>query len=210
LLVQAGIKQQLTEALEQEIIRVYGVDPETSEDYPRIINERNLKRLATMLEGVNIVFGGKVNEDDCYLSPTLIDEPDLDSLVMKGEIFGPILPILVYKNRSDINKVITTYEKPLSFYVFSNNRNFVKQILTSYSFGGGAVNDTLIQFGNHRLPFGGVGDSGMGAYHGRLGFDTFSHQKAIVKKGNWLDIPIRYAPYKGKLKQLKALFKFFS
>lgn len=209
ILVKAEIKDKLIEALKQQIIRAYGEDPETSADYPRIINIRNTERLIDLMEGSNVVFGGNYNREHNYVAPTLIDEPSLESKVMGSEIFGPILPILSYHDQKDIDRIIDSFEKPLSLYVFSNRRSFVDSILNCYSFGGGAVNDPLIHFGNHRLPFGGVGASGMGAYHGKSGFDTFSHHKSIAKRGNWIDPPVRYAPYKGKLKLIKLFFKYF-
>ena len=128
---------------------------------------------------------------------------------MQEEIFGPILPILTYKKESEIAAVISRFEKPLALYVFSENPGFQKRIIQNYSFGGGCVNDTIIHFANKRLPFGGVGHSGIGAYHGNLSFDTFSHQKSIVKKANWLDLPLRYAPYQDKLATIRKILKWF-
>jgi len=208
LLVHSSVKAQLISDLKTKITKAYGVNPQESEDYPRIINAANLSRLTTMLTDSKVVFGGSYDISDCYLAPTLIDEPSMDSEVMKDEIFGPILPILSYETEEDIQSVLSQYDKPLGFYVFSNNKSFYKKMIETYSFGGGTINDTMIHFGNSKLPFGGVGESGIGAYHGRLGFDTFSHKKGIVIKGNWLDIPLRYAPYTNKLKKLKRLFKF--
>jgi aldehyde dehydrogenase (NAD+) len=208
LLVHSSIKAQLISDLKTEIIKAYGENPQTSSDYPRIVNATHLSRLTSMLTDSNVIFGGTYDVSDSYLAPTLIDEPSLDSEVMKDEIFGPILPILSYETESDIDSVLSQYEKPLGFYVFSNDTSFYKKMIETYSFGGGTVNDTMVQFGNSRLPFGGVGESGIGAYHGRLGFDTFSHKKGIVIKANWIDIPLRYAPHKNKLKKLKLLFKF--
>ncbi len=210
LIVKSNIKQKLIEALKAEITKRYGENPEKSVDLPRMINEKNTLRLANMLKGVNVIFGGTINENSRYCAPTLVDEPDLTSDMMQDEIFGPILPILSYHTEKDIETIIWNFEKPLALYVFSNTKSFIKQILNKYSFGGGAINDPLIQFGNHKLPFGGVGASGMGAYHGKLGFDAFSHNKSIIKRGNWTDPPIRYAPYKGKLKLIKKMFKWFS
>lgn len=210
IIAKSNIKSDLIEALKAEIKRAYGENPKASSDLARIINTRNLERLTAMLDGETIVCGGDFNTEDCYLSPTLIDNPSLESTVMKDEIFGPILPVLTYDTEADIESIIWNYEKPLSFYIFSKKKAFINQLLQKYSFGGGAVNDPLIHFGNHRLPFGGVGASGMGAYHGKLGFDTFSHSKAIVKRGNWIDPPVRYAPYTGKLKLLKLMFKWLS
>ena len=210
LLVHDSVKSQLISDLKTEIIKAYGTNPQTSADYPRIVNTTHLSRLTTMLKDSDVVFGGTFDNSDCYLAPTLIDQPSLDSEVMKGEIFGPILPILSYETENDIQSVLNHYDKPLGFYVFSTDSSFYKKMIETYSFGGGTINDTMIHFGNSKLPFGGVGESGIGAYHGRLGFDTFSHKKGIVIKSNWLDIPLRYAPYTNKLKKLKQLFKFLS
>ncbi|WP_445452297.1 aldehyde dehydrogenase [Flavobacterium sp. 25HG05S-40] len=210
LLVSEKIKPALITHLKTEIINAYGENPEKSADFPRIINEKNWKRLTAMLANENIIFGGQTNINDCYLAPTLIEEPNLNSLVMKEEIFGPILPILSYKNESEMERIISSYEKPLSLFVFTDNNAFAQKIIQNLSFGGGCINDTVIHFSNNRLPFGGVGHSGIGAYHGQRSFTTFSHQKAIIKKGNWLDIPIRYAPYEGKLKILRGLLKWLT
>jgi aldehyde dehydrogenase (NAD+) len=210
LIVKSTIKQKLIEALKFEIVKSYGEDSSKSPDFPRIINEHNLDRLIHLIKDSKIIFGGTANKKGNYLSPTLIDEPNLDSELMKHEIFGPVLPILSFKTLDDIDNIINTIEKPLSLYVFSNKKAFVTRVLNTYSFGSGVINDTLIQFGNHRLPFGGVGESGIGFYHGKHSFDTFSHKKPIVKKGNWLDFTMRYAPYKNKLKLIKTFFKWFS
>lgn len=208
ILIDSTIKKKFYKVLEDEIISAYSKNPQQSADFARIINEKNFNRLAEMLVDENCVIGGETNIEDLYISPTIIDEPRLDSKVMEDEIFGPILPVISFKNLDDINSIIRRYSKPLSLYVFSTNSAQAKQLIKQYSFGGGCINDTVIHFANHRLPFGGVGNSGIGAYHGKYTFDTFSHKKAIVKKGNWLDIPLRYAPYKGKLKQLKSLLKW--
>ena len=210
LLVSNKIKSDFIELIKKEIIGAYGENPETSPDFPRIINQKNWNRLTEMLKGESILAGGKSNIQDYYLAPTLLDEPSLDSLVMKDEIFGPILPVLSFENEADLVSIISRYEKPLSLYIFSNDNPFAKKIIQNYSFGGGCINDTVVYFSNKRLPFGGVGHSGIGAYHGKLSFSTFTHNKAIVKRANCLDIPTRYAPYKGKLKSVKKLFKWLS
>jgi aldehyde dehydrogenase (NAD+) len=210
LLVHQKIKPQLIEYLKKEIALAYSGKIENSEDYPRIINEKNWKRLLDLLEGEKILFGGKSNPTDFYIEPTLVDEPKLDSKIMEGEIFGPILPIISYNSEKEIEKVVYNYEKSLALYMFTNNKIFAKNSILKYSFGNGCINDTLIQFANHRLPFGGVGHSGIGSYHGKKSFELFSHQKPIVKKATWLDITLRYAPYNGKLKILKRLTNWFS
>ncbi len=210
ILVSEKIKTEFVELLKKEITSAYGENPEISSDFPRIINEKNWKRQVALLENQTILFGGKTNDTDFYIAPTLVDEPSLDSLVMKDEIFGPILPILSFKNENDLETIISRYEKPLSLYVFTENNAFAELIIQKYSFGGGCINDTVIHFSNKRLPFGGVGQSGIGAYHGKLSFNIFSHQKSVLKKANWLDLPLRYAPYQGKLNLIKTVLKWLS
>lgn len=208
LLVKPSIKNEFISLLKQEIINAYGENQELSPDFPRIINRVHWKRLMDLIEFQDIAFGGSHNGDENYLSPTLIDEPNLDSAIMKEEIFGPILPILSYTNNEDLRRIISKSEKPLSLYIFTEDKVFAERVIQQYSFGGGCINDTVIHFSNRRLPFGGVGNSGIGAYHGKLSFDSFSHKKAIVKKANWLDIPFRYAPYGNKLKMIKKILKW--
>jgi aldehyde dehydrogenase (NAD+) len=209
ILIHESVKKPFIEALRKEINLAYSSKPDESNDFARIINTQNFIRLVKMIKNQKAVIGGNFNETELYISPTVIDEPSLDSDLMKGEIFGPILPIISYSNLDDIDKIITKYEKPLSLYLFSNKRSFLEKIIGTYSFGGGAINDTVIHFANPKLPFGGVGLSGIGSYHGKHTFYTFSHKKPIVKKGNWLDLPLRYAPYKGKSKMIKFFLKYF-
>jgi aldehyde dehydrogenase (NAD+) len=208
LLVQEKVKSELIEHLKIEITNAYSDNPELSPDYTRIVNTRNWERLNALIEPEKVLFGGQKNSEDCYLAPTLIDETSFESAVMKEEIFGPILPILSYENDSELDEIISKYDKPLSLYVFTTRNKFAEKIIQKFSFGGGCINDTVIHFSNNRLPFGGVGHSGIGAYHGKMSFDTFSHKKAIVKKANWLDLPMRYAPYKGKLTLIRKILKW--
>ncbi|RDI56165.1 aldehyde dehydrogenase [Flavobacterium glaciei] len=208
ILVHHKMKAVFVKFLIQEIEKAVGTNPEESPDFARIINLKNWQRQLSLLENQKILFGGQSNSDSLYLAPTLLDEPKMDSLVMKEEIFGPILPILSYQSKADIDKIISSFEKPLSLYLFSQNKTFIDEVLQKYSFGGGCINDTVIHLVNNRLPFGGVGNSGMGAYHGKLSFDIFSHKKSIVKRGTWLDLPLRYAPYKDKLKTIQKVLKW--
>jgi aldehyde dehydrogenase (NAD+) len=208
LLVHAKVKADFIDSLIKEIKVAYGENPQNSIDLCRIVNLKNWQRLKQLMDGNHIVFGGETNEKDLYIAPTIINEPDLESNVMQDEIFGPILPILSFESENDISKIINRYEKPLSLYVFSTNNTFSKKIIKDYSFGGGCINDTVIHFVNKRLPFGGVGHSGMGAYHGRASFETFSHQKAIVIKSNLLDLSFRYAPYQNKLAWIRKILKW--
>ena len=208
ILIQKNMKSHFLEFMKEEITKAYGEEPKLSPDYARIINQKNWLRLVNMIDEDKVAFGGHSEIENCYLSPTLIDESDVDSLIMKEEIFGPLLPILSYENEEDINTIISKYEKPLALYIFTETHSFAQKMIQKYSFGGGCINDTVIHFSNKRLPFGGVGHSGIGAYHGRLSFDTFSHKKGMVKKANWLDLPMRYAPYNDKLKTIRKLLKW--
>ncbi|AXO79072.1 aldehyde dehydrogenase [Olleya aquimaris] len=201
-------KEAFYKAIQHEIELAYGQNPEDSKDLARIINIKNFERLSELLVNQKCKIGGQTNAKDLYIAPTIIDEPKLDSEVMKDEIFGPILPVVSYQDVSDLDRIILSYNKPLSLYVFSTNSAKAKQLIKKYSFGGGCINDTIVHFANHRLPFGGVGNSGIGAYHGQHTFDTFSHKKGVVKKANWLDIPVRYAPYKGKLNTVRKVLKW--
>ncbi len=207
-IAKSNIKHKLIDALKTEIIRRYGKNPKLSPDLPRIINTKNTKRLANLLKDINIVFGGEVDIDACYVSPTIVDSPSLDSKIMQEEIFGPILPILTYETNEEIEQIIWKLERPLSLYLFSNQKPFIKEVIEKFNYGGGVINDLLIHFGNHRLPFGGIGASGMGKYHGKHGYETFSNAKPIIKRGNWFDPSFRYAPYKGKMSLLKKVFKY--
>lgn len=208
ILIKKDIKNKFVGYLKDEITAAYGSNPKESPDFARIVNSKNWSRLTSMIEPEKVVFGGQTDAESCYIAPTLIEETNLDSLIMKDEIFGPLLPILSYESEADMHVIISKYEKPLSLYVFTKNNSFAKKIIETYSFGGGCINDTVIHFSNKRLPFGGVGHSGIGAYHGSLSFDIFSHSKGIVKKANWLDLTMRYAPYKDKLATIKKLLKW--
>ncbi len=208
ILVEESVKIEFQNLVIAEIEKAYGTDTSKSPDYPRIVNTQHWQRLFACLENQKIIYGGHSNENDNYISPTLLESPDLESTVMRDEIFGPILPIFGYKTPQDLDQIILKYEKPLGLYVFSTNKNFTDKIITNYSFGGGCVNDTVVQVANNRLPFGGVGHSGIGAYHGKRSFDVFIHQKSIVHKANWLDVPLRYAPYGNKIKWIQKVLKW--
>ncbi|MDC6364682.1 MULTISPECIES: aldehyde dehydrogenase [Flavobacteriaceae] len=209
ILVHASQKEALVKALQYNITQFFGEEVAQSPDFARITTAKHYKGLKQMLEGQKILVGGQYNDEQQYIAPTLVDEPDWDSTVMQGEIFGPILPIISYTEEEEVHQAISRYEKPLSFYVFSNNKKFRNRMMSQYAFGGGSVNDTVVQISNKNLPFGGVGHSGFGGYHGKHSFDLFSHKKGVVKRPNWLDVPIRYAPYKiaiGLVKKIKHIF----
>jgi aldehyde dehydrogenase (NAD+) len=208
ILVHHKVKQALIEQLKSEIVKAYGSDIKNSPDFARVINLKNWERLVSYINPERVLFGGTHHKEDLYISPTLIDEPGLKSEIMQNEIFGPLLPIISYQDEAELNTVIRSYEKPLSLYVFTESKSFADFMIRNFSFGGGCINDTVIHIANKNLPFGGVGHSGMGAYHGQSSFDTFSHKKSITKKATWLDIKLRYAPYKDKLQTLRKLLKW--
>ena len=207
-LVDAKIKDQLVQTIQVEIEKAYGVNAAQSPDFTRIVNKTHYNRLIKFLENQTILYGGNADADDHFISPTLVNEPSLESALMLDEIFGPILPIISYQSEAEIEAIIARYEKPLALYVFANDITFSKKISTQFSFGGGCINDTVIQFNNKRLPFGGVGHSGYGAYHGKYSIDTFLHHKSMVRKANWLDLPLRYAPYKNKLAGIRKMLRW--
>jgi len=207
ILVDSSIKKEFIDAVQKEITAAYGANPKDSPDYARVINEKNFDRLAEMLEGEDCPIGGETNREELYIAPTLINEPKLTSKVMEDEIFGPILPVLSFSSEENMADIIANYSKPLALYVFCEDKSFSEKILKSYSFGGGAINDVVIQIVNKNLPFGGVGTSGNGAYHGKHSFDTFSHKKSISKRATWLDVPLRYAPYGDKISLIGKLMK---
>jgi aldehyde dehydrogenase (NAD+) len=210
ILVHESVKDEFVDHCKKEIIATYGENAQQSPDYARIINHHNFQVLKHGIAGEKILFGGETDSHDLYFAPTLLDNPDRESHIMKHEIFGPILPVITYKTESELDTIINSYEKPLALYVFSNHVKFTNRIINNHSFGGGTINDTLVHFANHRLPFGGVGFSGVGAYHGQHSFDTFTYEKGITTRYNWLDLPVRYAPYRDKMKALKFFMRWFS
>ncbi|MCT7949094.1 aldehyde dehydrogenase [Ancylothrix sp. C2] len=205
LLVDRTIKKDLLAEITNCISEFYGEDPAKSPDYGRIINERQFDRLAGFLNNGEIVAGGQTNRDDRYIAPTVLDQVPWDAAVMEDEIFGPILPVLEYSNLDEAITKINERPKPLALYIFSKNEAKQDKVLRETSSGGVCINDTVMQVGVSELPFGGVGNSGMGSYHGKASFDTFSHQKSVLKKSFLMDLKWRYAPYAGKLDLIKKI-----
>lgn len=205
LLVDKTIKPELLQQIKQTIQEFYGNTPETSPDYARIINQHHFTRLAELLKTGKIIIGGETNSTELYIAPTVIDAITPEDAVMQEEIFGPILPVLEYNNLEEAIAFVNAKPKPLALYFFSNNKQHQQQILQETSSGGVCLNDTIVHMAFAGLPFGGVGNSGIGKYHGQASFDTFSHQKSVLNKSFWFDIKLRYAPYQGKLKFLKWL-----
>ncbi|GLO66509.1 MULTISPECIES: aldehyde dehydrogenase [Oceanobacillus] len=192
ILVHEKAKFKLLKAMKKHIKSMYGKDPLQNEAYTRIIHEGHFDRLTNFLSNGTIVHGGEFNRDSLSIEPTILDKITWDEAIMKEEIFGPILPVLTYTNIEDALYQIKLKEKPLALYYFGENEKMQQQVMEYVSFGGGAINDTIYHLANPHLPFGGVGASGMGAYHGKASFDTFSHHKSIMKQTTKFDIPFRY------------------
>lgn len=202
-LVHKSVKPALIKALKNEIIEAYGKNTIDSPDYARIINKSNFERLKALIDKEKVEFGGQTEAESNFIAPTLIDEPELSDKVMEEEIFGPILPIISYDEESELKKIICSYAAPLAFFVFTENKTFAENIIARFPFGGGVINDVVIHFANEKLPFGGVGNSGIGAYHGQHSFNCFTHQQSVVNHKTWIDIPFRYAPYGNKISWIK-------
>ena len=196
ILCDARIKDRLIAEIKKQIEIQFGIAPLGNADYGKIINRKHFDRLCALLDGERqkIVFGGDTDGKRLMISPTVIDHVTWDDLVMQQEIFGPLLPVLTYSSPAEIPALLADQPKPLAFYVFSEDKSRIRRLISSCSFGGGCVNDTVIHLATSNMGFGGVGESGMGAYHGKTGFEAFSHQKSIVDKKTWIDMPMRYQP----------------
>ena len=207
LLVHTSNIQRLREHIETYVKRFYGNNPQKSPDYARIINRHHFNRLVALLEGNRILFGGQNDPEDLYIAPTLIEDPGWEHPIMRQEIFGPILPLLTFDHLAEVISLLNSLPKPLALYVFSNQPQNSQKVIQNVSFGAGCINDTIVHFANTHLPFGGVGNSGMGNYHGQASFEAFSHRKGIFKKSFTYEPPLRYPPYKNKLAMLRKFLR---
>jgi aldehyde dehydrogenase (NAD+) len=205
-LVEESFAPQLIAAIKNKLTEFYSADAANSQDYGRIVSERHLTRIVGYLEGQEVIHGGKHDTANKYIEPTIVLNPPHDSSLMQEEIFGPILPIVTVKNINQSIPFVNERAKPLALYLFSKNKDFEQQVLTSTSAGMVCINDGFMFAANPNLPFGGVGSSGTGAYHGKIGFDNFSHLKTVMKRSFWFDVPLRYPPFTDrKFKLLKKL-----
>jgi aldehyde dehydrogenase (NAD+) len=202
ILVQKSIEKDLLEALKSEIETTYQLKETLPENYLQIINERNFDRLTNLINPSKCYAGGGYDRSRRMIEPTILSGVDFNDKCMEEEIFGPILPVLVFENLADAIEEIKSRPKPLSCYVYGKDRKRIDRVLREVSFGGGCVNDSIMHLANNRLPFGGVGHSGMGSYHGKAGFDTFTHYKSILDKPFWFEPSIKYAPYTNFKKRL--------
>lgn len=196
ILCHSSVKDALVEELCQQVKLQYGSEPLANPDYGKIINEKHFHRICGLIDPDKVILGGNADEASLRIAPTIMDGVTWDDAVMQEEIFGPVLPILTFDDYSELYRMMAEKPKPLAFYFFSEDKQRIKEVTERCNFGGGCVNDTIIHLATSAMGFGGVGESGMGAYHGKAGFDAFSHTKSIVDKKTWMDLPMRYQPYK--------------
>lgn len=209
IIINENIKEEFINKVKYYIKKFYGKEPIKSEDYTKIINKDNFKRILKLIENENIIFGGKYDENELKIEPTLIYNPSLSSNIMKEEIFAPVLPILTYKSEEEIYKIISKNKNPLAMYIFTKDKKFANKMVRNIKFGGCGINTTILHISNHNLPFGGVGNSGMGKYHGKYSFETFSHTSGVLDYTYAFDSNIKYKPFEN-LKKFKKIIKFLN
>lgn len=207
ILCEETVKDEFIKAVCEEIKRQYGEEPLKNSDYGKIINEKHFTRLSRLIDEDKVVFGGQKISDTLQIAPTVMDGVTQNDAVMGEEIFGPIMPIITFNHFDTVIDGLKTKDKPLALYIFSTDKKHIKRVKTELSYGGGCINDVVIHLATSEMGFGGVGESGMGSYHGKDGFDAFTHYKSIVDKKMWLDLPMRYQPYKNKF--YEKLLNFF-
>ncbi len=207
LVVHKNVKNELITKMSKYIEEFYGPDPLNNPDYPKIINDKHFNRLLGLIQNETIVVGGQYNDLTHRIAPTVLDNVTWDRPIMQEEIFGPLLPVLEFESLNDVIGIVNHHPKPLALYFFTQDKKREQYVINNTSFGGGCINDTIVHLATSYMPFGGVGDSGMGGYHGKASFETFSHPKSILKKSTLFDIPLRYPPYKNKLKLLKFIMR---
>ncbi|HIT66175.1 MAG TPA: aldehyde dehydrogenase [Candidatus Merdisoma merdipullorum] len=207
-LVHEKVKERFLGYVKEEIVRMYGERPLENPDYGKIVNRKHFDRLLGLMNPEKLVFGGESREESLQIAPAVLDGVTPEDAVMQEEIFGPLLPILTVRSMEEALSFVNDRPKPLAFYIFTQDKKVEQMFLRRASFGGGCVNDTIIHLATSAMGFGGVGNSGMGSYHGKKSFDTFSHEKSIVKKYNWIDLPMRYQPYtEQKEKMIRTFLK---
>lgn len=207
LLVHEDIKEVFIEKLKKAFDQMLGDQPQNSPDFGRMINKKRFQAVKSYLKEGSIIYGGETNEEDLYIAPTILESVKISDKVMEEEIFGPVLPVITYRNKEEVLEWIEKNPYPLALYVFTSNRSTEKFYMEQVRFGGGCINNAIVHLGNPDIPFGGVGTSGMGQYHGKQGFDTFTRPKSIMKSPTWFDVPLWYAPYKNNVKWIKKIFK---
>ena len=199
ILCEKSVKDEFVSEVVKQIKKQYGEKPLENKDYGKIINEKHFVRLCGLIDKNKVVIGGETNAETCQIAPIVMDNVTYDDAVMGEEIFGPIMPILTFESFDTVIDELKDKDKPLALYIFSSNKQHIKRATTELSYGGGCINDVVIHLATSEMGFGGVGESGMGSYHGKDGFDAFSHYKSIVDKKTWMDLPMRYQPFKSNL-----------
>ena len=195
ILCHSSVKDQFVQEVCAQIRKQYGETPLTNPDYGKIINEKHFDRICGLIDREKVVLGGEADRAALQIAPTVLDRVTWDDAVMQQEIFGPVMPILTFDSFEEVYAMLADRPKPLALYLFSEDKARIKEVTARCAYGGGCINDTIIHLATSEMGFGGVGESGMGAYHGRLGFEAFSHTKSIVDKKTWMDLPMRYQPY---------------
>ena len=199
ILCEKSIKDEFVAEVVKQIRQQFGRKPLENKDYGKIINEKHFARLRGLIDQSKVVIGGETNAETCQIAPTVMDNVTYEDAVMGEEIFGPIMPVLTFDSFESLMDELKDKDKPLALYLFSSDKQHIKRVTTELSYGGGCINDVVIHLATSEMGFGGVGASGMGSYHGKDGFDAFSHYKSIVDKKTWMDLPMRYQPFKSKL-----------
>ncbi len=207
LYVHKDIEEEFIKKLEEEIKNQFGDNPLESKDYSKMVNEREFNRVLSYIDKEKLVFGGNYNRKTFQIEPTILKNVTWNDPVMEREIFGPIFPILPFENLDEVIRLVNSKDKPLAIYYFSEDKNKIEKVINSTSSGGVTINDTLVHVSSSYLPFGGVGNSGMGEYHGKYSFDLFSNKKGIMNRKTFLDLKIRYAPFQNKLTIVKKIMK---
>ena len=208
LLIHESVRDEFVELLKKEITAMYTAKPLENEAYGKIVNRKHFERLKGLINGSTVAFGGEWNDDTLQIAPTVLIDVTAEQPVMLEEIFGPILPVLTYENLDEVEKFVLEREKPLAFYLFTEDKAVQDRFMNHVSFGGGCINDTIMHLTSSEMGFGGVGHSGMGSYHGRKSFECFTHEKSIIDKATWLDVPMRYQPHaESKWALIKWLLK---
>lgn len=206
ILCHESVKEKLIAELKKQIDAQFGKAPLENKSYGKIINQKHFDRVSALIDKSKVVHGGATDAAAQRIEPTIMNNVTWEDAVMQQEIFGPVLPILAYKTEDEIFSTVNSRNKPLALYIFTSDKKLAKKVLAQCAFGGGCINDTIVHLATNNMGFGGVGESGMGAYHGKIGFDTFSHKKSIVDKKTWIDVNLRYQPY-SKLKE--AVMRIF-
>ena len=205
-LVEKPVKEKLLTCIKEEIRRMFGEHPLENPDYGKMINQKHFDRVRGLIDPMKLVAGGQVQEETLRIAPTVLADVTAEDPVMQEEIFGPVLPVIPVKDIEEAIRFVQKRPKPLALYVFTEDKRTEQRVLTETSYGGGCINDTIIHLATSEMGFGGVGNSGMGSYHGKKSFDLFSHEKSIVKKSTWMDLPMRYLPYTGWKEKLVRMF----